>query len=163
MGKKSLLAHLLDPSNVVDYEFNIFLSKEFVTDITTQNFGFGYTTAYVTQHHGYTPFAVPSFYPSIMVQLDIDQQAQDRSTIVTVAEKKNTARGPCNGSVCPCTQTEEWYVCTCGQKVYLRYQTTRTTSLANLLIQTTPPGTPFTASLHGILPVHGPTPRYGYV
>ena len=48
----------------------------------------------------------------------------------------------CNGSVCPCTQTEETYVCTDSQTVYLRDQMTRTPSLANLLILTMPPGTP---------------------
>ena len=47
----------------------------------------------------------------------------------------------CNGSIYPRTQTEEQYVHTYGQTVYLQYQTTRTTSLANPSIQTMPPGT----------------------
>ena len=69
----------------------------------------------------------------------------------------------CNGSVYPCTQTEEYYIHIYVQTVCLRYQTTRTTSLANPPIQTTPPGTPFTVPLHGILPEHGPTICYAYV
>ena len=50
-GKKSFFAHLLNPSNVVDEEVNIFLRKQLVTDVTTQNFGFRYTTAYGASHH----------------------------------------------------------------------------------------------------------------
>ena len=49
--KKDVLAHLLDPSNVGDEEVNIFLIKKLVIDIRTQNFGFVYTTAYVTSHN----------------------------------------------------------------------------------------------------------------
>ena len=60
-GKKAVLAHLLDPSNVGDKEVNIFLSKQLATNITTQNFGFVYTTAYGTSHHGVTPYSDPSF------------------------------------------------------------------------------------------------------
>ena len=64
----------------------------------------------------------------------------------------------CNGSVCPCTQTEETYVCTDSQTVYLRDQMTRTPSLANPPILTTPPGipasrphyTPFTRSIKNV-------------
>ena len=50
-GKKAVLAPILDPSNVGDEEVNIFLSKQLVTNITTQNFGLGYTTASGTSHH----------------------------------------------------------------------------------------------------------------
>ena len=50
--------------------------------------------------------------------------------------------GMCNGSVCPCTQTKEYYVCKYGQTVYLQDHTTRTLSLANPPILTTPLGTP---------------------
>ena len=50
-GKEAVLAHLLDPSNVGDEEVNIFLSKKLVTNITIQNFGFGYTKAYGTSPH----------------------------------------------------------------------------------------------------------------
>ena len=50
-GKKAVLAPILDPSNMGDEEVNIFLSKKLVTDITIQNFGFGYTIAYGTSHH----------------------------------------------------------------------------------------------------------------
>ena len=53
----------------------------------------------------------------------------------------------CNRSVCPFTQTEEQYVRTDGQTVYLRDQTTITPSLANLPIRMIPPGNPFTAPL----------------
>ena len=38
-----------------DEEVKIFLSKQLITNIKTQNFGFGYTTAYGTSHHGVTP------------------------------------------------------------------------------------------------------------
>ena len=48
----------------------------------------------------------------------------------------------CNGSVCPCSQTENWYICTYGQTVYIRDQTTITPSLKNPPIPTTPPRTP---------------------
>ena len=54
----------------------------------------------------------------------------------------------CNGSVCPCTPTEEQYVRTDDQTVYLQYQTNRIPSLSNPPIQTTPPGTLFTAALN---------------
>ena len=57
----------------------------------------------------------------------------------------------CNWSVCPCTHTEEYYVYTDGHTFYLQYHMTRTTSLANPIVQTTPPGTPSLATLHGIL------------
>ena len=50
--------------------------------------------------------------------------------------------GVCNGIVFPCTHTEEYYVCTYCQMVYLRDQMTRTPSLSNPPIGTTPPGTP---------------------
>ena len=63
----------------------------------------------------------------------------------------------CNGSVCTCTQTEKYYVLTDGQTVYLRDQMTRTPSLANPPIRKTPQGTSFTAPLHVILTLHGPT------
>ena len=59
----------------------------------------------------------------------------------------------CNRSIYICTQTEEYYVCRNVKTVYLREQTTRTPSLANLPIQTTPPGTWYKAPLHGVLPV----------
>ena len=69
----------------------------------------------------------------------------------------------CNGSLCPCIHTEELYVRTDNQTVYIQDQTTRTPSLANPPIRTTPPGTPFTDPLHGILPGYGPTLRFVYV
>ena len=71
------LSHLPDPSNVVDKEGNIFLRKELVTNITTQNFGFGYTIAYGTSPHGVTPFSDPSLDPTTMSQLGIAQQAEE--------------------------------------------------------------------------------------
>ena len=48
----------------------------------------------------------------------------------------------CNGSVCTCTQTEEYYVSTDFQTVYLREQTAQTPSLTNLPVLTTPIGDP---------------------
>ena len=93
-GKKSVITHLLDPSNVGDDEVNIFLRKQLVTDITTKNFGFGYTTAYNTAHHGVTPFADTRLDPAAMEQLDIYQQSQDRATMITVTDKKNATIGP---------------------------------------------------------------------
>ena len=60
-----------------------------------------------------------------------------------IIEKK---RG-CNWSVCTCTQSEEYYVCTNGQKVYLWDQTTRKPSLANPLVLKTLPGTRFISLL----------------
>ena len=72
-----------------DEEVNIFLRKKLVTNITTQNFGFGYTTAYGTSHHGVTPFADPSLYPTTMAQIGISQQSEDGATVITVADKKN--------------------------------------------------------------------------
>ena len=59
-GKKDFLTHLLDPSNVGYEEVNIFLSKQMVADITTQNFGFGYTTSYGASHHRVRPSIVMS-------------------------------------------------------------------------------------------------------
>ena len=91
-GKKAVIAHLLDPINVGDEEVNIFLSKNLVTEITTQNFGFRYTIAYGTSHHGVTPFADPSLDPTTMAQLGIAQQAEDRATMITVSDKKNAEK-----------------------------------------------------------------------
>ena len=54
----------------------------------------------------------------------------------------------CGVSVCPCTQTEEYYVCTYGHTVYLQDQTNQTPSPSNPLLPTMPPGTRFTAPLH---------------
>ena len=48
----------------------------------------------------------------------------------------------CNGSICSCTHTEEYYVSTYSKTVYIRYQTTKTLSLSNPPIQTTPPRNP---------------------
>ena len=93
-GKKAVLTHLLDPSNVGDNEVNIFLIKQLVTYITTQKLGFVYTTVYGTAHHGVTPFAFPSLDPTTVAQLHIDQQAQYGVTMITVAHKKNSSRGP---------------------------------------------------------------------
>ena len=93
-GKKAVIAPLLDPSNVGDEEVNIFLSKQLVTKITTQNFGLGYTTAYGTSHHGVMPFAEPSLDPTTMAQLGITQQSEDRATMITVADKKNAEKLP---------------------------------------------------------------------
>ena len=53
-GKKYVLTHLLDTSNMGYEEVNIFLSKKIVTNITNQNFVLRYTTAYRTPHHGVT-------------------------------------------------------------------------------------------------------------
>ena len=72
-GKKAVLAPLLEPSSVGDEEVNIFLIKKLVTNITIQNFGFGYTTAYETSHHGVTPFAYLSLDPTTIAQLVITQ------------------------------------------------------------------------------------------
>ena len=44
-----------------------------------------------------------------------------------------------NERVCPCTQTEEYYVCTDGQMVYLRDQMAQKPSIANPLVPTMPP------------------------
>ena len=93
-GNTAVLTHLLDPSNVGGEEVNIFLRKQLVTDIMTQNFGFGYTIAYGTTHHGVTPFAVPSLDPTTMAQIDTAQQEEDGATMITVADKKNAAKGP---------------------------------------------------------------------
>ena len=82
-GKKAVIAPLLDPSNVGDEEVNIFLSKQLVTNITIQNFGFGYTTAYGTSHHGVMPFTDPSLDPTTMAHIVIAQQAEDRATMIT--------------------------------------------------------------------------------
>ena len=94
IGNNSVLSHLLDHSNTLCEEVNIFLSKHLVTIITTQSFGFGYTTAYGTSHHWVTPFAFPILYPTTMDQLDITQQVEDRDTMITVADKKNMAKLP---------------------------------------------------------------------
>ena len=91
-GKEAVLAHILDPSNVGDKEVNIFLRKQLVTNITTQNFGFGYTIAYGTSHHGVTPFADPSLDPTTMAQLGIVQQAEYGATMITVSDKKNAEK-----------------------------------------------------------------------
>ena len=50
----------------------------------------------------------------------------------------------CNGGVCPCTQTYEYPIWTVSQTIYLQYQMDQTSSLANIPVQTTPPGTPVT-------------------
>ena len=60
-------------------------------------------------------------------------------------------------------QRNSMYIRKYGQMVYLQYQTTRTPSLTNIQIRTTPIGTPFTDPLHGILPRHDPTLLYVYV
>ena len=88
-GKKAVLAPILDLSNVGDKEVNIFLSKQLVTNITTQNFGLGYTPAYGTSHHGITPFSYLSLDPTTMAHLGIAQQAEDRATMIKVADKNN--------------------------------------------------------------------------
>ena len=93
-GKKSVITHLLDPSNVGDDEVNIFLSKQLLIDIRTQNFGFGYTTVYGTAHNGVIPFAATRLDPATMAQLDIYQQSQDGATMITVTDKKNATIGP---------------------------------------------------------------------
>ena len=63
--------------------------------------------------------------------------------------------GICNGSVCPCTHTDEYYIRIDGNTVYLRYQTYQITSITNLPLQKTPPGTTFSIPLHGILTKYG--------
>ena len=45
----------------------------------------------------------------------------------------------CNGSVSPCTHTEEYYIRTDSQTVYIQYQMSQTTSLVNPKLQKTPP------------------------
>ena len=85
-------APIIDPSNVGDKEVNIFLRKKLVTNITIRNFGFVYTTAYWTSHHGVTPFADPSLDPTTMAQLGIAQQAEDGATMIIVADKKNAEK-----------------------------------------------------------------------
>ena len=93
-GKKAVIAPLLDPSNVGDEEVNIFLSKQLVTNITTQNFRFGYTPACGTSHHGVTPFPDPSVDPTTMAQIGIAQQEEDRATMIKVADKNNAEKLP---------------------------------------------------------------------
>ena len=73
-GNRAFLNHLLEPSNVGYEEVNIFLRKNMVPNITTQNFGFGYTTAYEISHHGVMPFTVLSVDLTTMVHIDISQQ-----------------------------------------------------------------------------------------
>ena len=68
----------------------------------------------------------------------------------------------CNGSVYTCTHTEEYYLRTDGQTVYLGDQMTIKLSLANPLIRMMPLGTLFTDLLYGILPIHISTLCYGY-
>ena len=77
---------------MVDKEGNIFLSKKIVTNITTQNFRFGYTPACGTSHHGFTPFADPSLDPTTISQIVIAQQAEDRATMITVTDKNNAEK-----------------------------------------------------------------------
>ena len=93
-GKKDVLTYLLDTSNMGYEEVNIFLSKQIVTNITTQNFGLIFTTAYGTPHHGVTSFTVPSLDRTTMAQLNITQQKEERASIITVTDKKNAAKGP---------------------------------------------------------------------
>ena len=45
------------------------------------------------ENNGFTPFTVVKSEPVTMAQLYIDQQEQDRSTMITVADNKNDARG----------------------------------------------------------------------
>ena len=92
-GNKSVLTCLLDPSNMIDDEVVIFLIKQLVTYITTQNFYFGYTTAYGIAHYGITPFSVPSLDPATMAQLYIYQPAYNRATMIFLSDKKISARG----------------------------------------------------------------------
>ena len=66
------------------------MRKKLVTDITTQNFVFKYTTAYGKSYHGVTPFTVPSLDPTTMAQIDIVQQSEEGATMITIANKKNT-------------------------------------------------------------------------
>ena len=75
-GKKDVLTHLLDTSNMGYEEVNILLSKHIVTNIKTQNFVLRYTTAYGTPHHGVTTFTVPSLDPTTMAQLNTAQQTE---------------------------------------------------------------------------------------
>ena len=75
-------------------EVNILLSKKIVTNITIQNFGFGYTIAYGASHHGVTPFAVPSLDPSTMDQLDIAQKVEDGAAMITVVDQNNAEKVP---------------------------------------------------------------------
>ena len=92
IGKKYIITHLLDTSNVGDKEVKNFLSKQLVTNIMTQNFGLGYTTAYGTSHHGVTPFPDPSLDPTTMAQIGIAQQAEDGEIVITVADKNNAEK-----------------------------------------------------------------------
>ena len=93
-GKKAVLTHILDPSNMVDEEVYIFLRKHLVPDITTQNFGFRYTTACDTSHHRVAPFTVLSLDSTTMSQIDITQQAEDGSAMINVSDKNNAAKVP---------------------------------------------------------------------
>ena len=91
-GKNAVLAPLFDPSNVGEKEVNIFLSQKLATNITTQNFGLGYITAYGTLPHGVTPFSDPRLDPTTMAQLGIAQQEEDGATMITVAYNKNAEK-----------------------------------------------------------------------
>ena len=92
--KKAVLTHILDPSNMVDEEVYIFLRKHLVPDITTQNFGFRYTTACDMSHHRVAPFTVLSLYPTTIAHIDITQQAEGRFITMTVDDNNSTAKGP---------------------------------------------------------------------
>ena len=61
----------------------------------------------------------------------------------------------CDWSVCQCTQTEEYYICTDVQRVYLQQQMAQTHSLSNIPLQTMTPGNLYMDPLHGILPGNG--------
>ena len=91
-GKNAVLAPLFDPSNVGEKEVNIFLSQKLATNITTQNFGLGYITAYGTLPHGVTPFSDPSFDSTTMAHLGIVQQSEDGATMIKVADKNNAEK-----------------------------------------------------------------------
>ena len=73
----------------------------------------------------------------------------------------------CNGRVCPCIQTEEQYVHTDFQTIYLQDQTTQTPSLANPPVPMTPPGNRFTSPLqvqlqvytNSMVSIHGTIPH----
>ena len=75
--------------------------------------------------------------------------AYESTNIWTIMIDKKRGR---TGGVSLCTQTEDWYLCTDGSMVYLHDQITQTSSLANMPVQTTPPGTRFAALLDSLFP-----------
>ena len=63
----------------------------------------------------------------------------------------------CNGIVYPCTQLEDWYICTDGQTIYLQDHMDQTPSLANNLLPTMPRGPASWPRYMEFCPFHGHT------